>query len=228
MFLCVPADVFPACKGRGAATAREIRRVRALLTTAPEVGRIEFVSRADELRVERKMFKNRPDLLETLELEDMRQQYSVRIGPGDWPALVRRMSASPGVSNALVIRDDYWPGKADVMIQLCPQEWPFEGLGLGDPCEGRGWATLAEKNAVLDRVDDLPGLERVYFQARSHQAPMWHRRHVPDSDPVPGSEFFYLKFATPPVLSEVKRALRGAAGVFQVGAVDVTTKGNRL
>ncbi|MEV4324314.1 hypothetical protein AB0J37_18955 [Microbispora rosea] len=41
-------------------------------------------------------------------------------------------------------------------------------------------------------------------------------------------EVFYARFRTPPMLREVERALRGAAGVLLVGAVDATTKEKRL
>ncbi|MEV1204948.1 hypothetical protein [Microbispora rosea] len=41
-------------------------------------------------------------------------------------------------------------------------------------------------------------------------------------------EIFYVKFSIPPVLSEARRALRGAAGVFLVDPVDATTKEKRL
>ncbi|MEN3540197.1 permease-like cell division protein FtsX [Microbispora sp. ZYX-F-249] len=224
VFFCARSSVFDACAERGAATSREIRRVRALLAASPEVKKVRFISQAEELRRERKMSRDRPDILETLELEDMAASYWVRVGSGDWPALIRRLSASPGVSTAFAFRDDFWPDKADVMVQLCVRTDAAEG-----PCARRGFATLAEKNAVLDRIDDLPGLDEVYFQARSHQGSAWHRRHVPDSAPVPGlPEVFYLKFTSPPVLSDVSRALRDAEGVLLVGAVDATTKDRRL
>ncbi|WP_169950531.1 permease-like cell division protein FtsX [Microbispora sp. H11081] len=224
VFFCARSSGFDACDERGAATSREIRRVRALLAAAPEVRKVQFVSQAEKLRRERKMFRDEPDILETLELEDMAASYEVRVGSGDWPALVRRLSKAAGVSDAFVIRDDYWPGRADVMIQLCVRT-----DSAGGPCVGRGFATLAEKNAVLDRIDDLPGLDKVYFQARSQQGSVWHRRNVPDSAPVPGlPEMFYLKFTSPPVLSEVRRALRGAAGVAFVGPVDASTAGKRV
>ncbi len=227
VFFCARSTVFDACDERGAATSREIRRVRALLAASPEVRKVRFTSQAEELRRERKMSRDRPDLMEGMEAADMSAYYSARVGLGDWPALVRRVSASPGVSNAFVIRDDYWPGKADVMVQLCPRADLSEGQG--EPCEGRGLATLAEKNAILDRIGDLPGLEKVYFQARSHQAPMWRRRIVPEEDfgaYLP--EVFYVKFTTPPVLREVKRALRSAPGVLYVEAVGAASRDRRL
>lgn len=227
VFFCARSTVFHACDERGAASSREIRRVRALLAASPEVRKVQFTSQAEELRRERKMSRDRPDLMEGMEAADMSASYSARVGPGDWPALVRRVSASPGVSNAFVIRDDYWPGKADVMVQLCPRADLSEGQG--EPCEGRGLATLAEKNAILDRIGDLPGLEKVYFQARSHQAPMWRRRIVPEEDSgayLP--EVFYVKFTTPPVLREVKRALRSAPGVLYVEAVGAASRDRRL
>ncbi|MGI5160950.1 permease-like cell division protein FtsX [Microbispora sp. CA-102843] len=224
VFFCSRHSPMPACEGREAPTEREIRKVRALLAASPEVRKVEFISQAEELRRERTTFRDRPDILETLELANMSASYRVRVGRGDWPVLVRRLSKAAGVSTAFVFRDDYWPDKADVMVQLCARPDFAEG-----PCEGRGFATLAEKNAVLDRIDDLPGLEKVYFQARSHQAPTWHHRQVPERDPTPGlPEVFYLKFTTPPVLSEVKRALRGVPGVLYVDAVGAASRDRRL
>ncbi|MEU8056481.1 permease-like cell division protein FtsX [Microbispora bryophytorum] len=227
VFFCARSTVFDACNDRGAATRGEIRKVRALLGAAPEVEKVRFVSQAEQFRRTREALRDRPDLLEGADPADESAYYSARVGPGDWPALVRRMSASPGVSNAFVIRDDYWPDKADVMVQLCPRADLSEGQG--GPCEGRGFATLAEKNAILDRIGDLPGLEKVYFQARSHQAPMWRRRIVPEEDFAAYlPEVFYVKFTTPPVLREVKRVLRSAPGVLYVEAVGAASRDRRL
>ncbi|GAB3156631.1 hypothetical protein GCM10027161_63550 [Microbispora hainanensis] len=227
MYFCARTTFFDACNDRGAATRGEIRKVRALLGAAPEVEKVRFVSQAEEFRRTREALRDKPDLLEGADPADESASYIARVGPGDWPALIRRLSRAAGVSTAFVIRDDYWPGRADVMVQLCPRA--DLGEGRRGPCEGRGLATPAEKNAILDRIGDLPGLEKVYFQARSHQAPMWRRRIVPEEDfggYLP--EVFYVKFRTPPALREVKRALRGVAGVFLVGAVDATTKDKRL
>lgn len=227
VYFCARTTFFDACNDRGAATRGEIRKVRALLGAAPEVEKVRFVSQAEQFRRTREALRDRPDLLEGADPADESASYIARVGPGDWPALVRRLSKAAGVSNVFVIRDDYWPGRADVMVQLCPRADLSEGQG--EPCEGRGLATPAEKNAILDRIGDLPGLEKVYFQARSHQAWMWRRRIVPEEDfgaYLP--EVFYVKFRTPPVLSEVGRALRGAAGVLFVGAVDASTEERRL
>ncbi|WP_432930216.1 permease-like cell division protein FtsX [Microbispora sp. CA-135349] len=227
VYFCARSTVFDACNDRGVATRGEIRKVRALLGAAPEVEKVRFVSQAEQFRRTREALRDRPDLLEGADPADESASYAARVGPGDWPALVRRLSKAAGVSNAFVIRDDYWPGKADIMVQLCPRADLSEGQG--GLCEGRGLATLAEKNAILDRIGDLPGLEKVYFQARSHQAPMWRRRRVPEEDFAAYlPEVFYVKFSIPPVLSEVRRALRGAAGVFLVDPVDATTKEKRL
>ncbi|MEV4294976.1 permease-like cell division protein FtsX [Microbispora rosea] len=227
MYFCTRSTFFDACNDRGAATRGEIRKVRALLRAAPEVEKVRFVSQTEAFRRTREGLRNRPDLLEYADPADEPASYIARVGPGDWPALVRRLSHAAGVSTTFVIRDDYWPGKADVMVQLCPRADLSEGQG--GPCEGRGLATPAEKNAILDRIGDLPGLEEVYFQARSHQAPMWRRRIVPEEDFAAYlPEVFYVKFSIPPVLSEVRRALRGAAGVFLVDPVDATTEEKRL
>lgn len=58
---------------------------------------------------------------------------------------------------------------------------------------------------------------------------VWRRRIVPEEDfDAYLPEVFYARFRTPPMLREVERALRGAAGVLLVGAVDATTKEKRL
>jgi hypothetical protein len=58
--------------------------------------------------------------------------------------------------------EQFWQGKADIHIALCPEK------GLILRCKGRGQTTREEKAAIETAVRSVVGVERIYFERRAH------------------------------------------------------------
>nr|BFE86662.1 hypothetical protein GCM10020093_092630 [Planobispora longispora] len=97
----------------------------------------------------------------------------------DFAAVAARVDAFPEVEAVVREFPDVWSGKADLAVRLCATADRLEEeCARNRPGGTAGAATDAEKEAVLDRLWDLPGVETVYLQDRDHLARML-RRHGP-------------------------------------------------
>lgn len=77
-----------------------------------------------------------------------------------FPAIKTVVDGMPGVVKAYSRPKDFWVGKSDLEIILCPTKG----------CQGRGAATDAEKDAVYQRLRQLPQVAEVYFADREFVA----------------------------------------------------------
>ncbi|MCG5216232.1 hypothetical protein [Streptosporangium sp. KLBMP 9127] len=77
----------------------------------------------------------------------------------DFPSLKAVVEAMPGVGKAIGLATDFWTGKTEVGISLCPEK----GVVDSGPCAGRGPATEDEKDTIYQRLRELPEVAVVYF-----------------------------------------------------------------
>jgi hypothetical protein len=228
VYLCGEStDQWEHCRGRGTVTAVERRRIEAALRGVPEVAGFRFVTREQALAAFREgeppnaLEPGRSEaLLRLMRAEDMPESYDVVLRPGDWAGIRRRIEPLAGVSNVSIFRDAFWWGKADVVIRLCPRS------NLEKRCASRGAATEAEKEAVLDRIHSVPGVEAVYFEDRPHALKVlrhvWWEGIDLGGDLPALNESFYLKLDRPPVMRDLApffTDLTGVEGLSRVSNV---------
>lgn len=146
--------------------------------------------------------------------------YGGTLAQGNWTPVLDKLGGLPGVGASNAYRDNFWYDKADVSVTLCPEVVVYMPE---EPCRGRGRPGASEKEAVLDRIRALPGVEKIYFEDRAHAAKV--REHVQWQEPLGAGdlakvpESFYIKLADPRTYSQAEKALTGMAGVALVTQV---------
>ncbi|WP_370024013.1 permease-like cell division protein FtsX [Planotetraspora sp. GP83] len=225
VFLCREDDPFEPCRDRGGITAEEKRAVEAVLRTSSVIKKVRFETQEEALANFRatilpKAMKEDPSraaLLKDVEAADLPASYHGTLGAGDWNTVVQRLEGLPGISKFYLTHENFWLGKADLWIPLCPQIG-----GYLEPCTGHGEATAAEKQAILDRIRSLPGVDVVYFEDSAHGLKVlrhswWHGGGTDNPAQVP--ESFYVKFMKPPVTRDIAKSLAGLPGLAGVWEV---------
>ncbi|MCT9928812.1 permease-like cell division protein FtsX [Planotetraspora sp. A-T 1434] len=225
VFLCREDDPLEACRDRGGITAEEKRAVEAVLRTSSVIKKFRFETQEEALAKFRatilpKAMKEDPSraaLLKDVEAADLPASYRGTLGAGDWNTVVQRLERLPGISNSYLYHENFWLGKTDIWIPLCPQVGSYLVQ-----CTGHGKATAAEKQAILDRIRGLPGVDVVYFEDSAHGLKVfrhfwWNGGGVDNPAQVP--ESFYVKFAKPPVTRDIAKSLAGLPGLAGVREV---------
>ncbi|MFF3671105.1 permease-like cell division protein FtsX [Microtetraspora malaysiensis] len=101
VFLCNKNDAFPVCKKR-AATEDDRRRIRQVLESMPEVGWIQFESRAEAYKNFRATNSDNLLLVQVVKPSDLPESFRVKVLPGaDRKAVLRAVEHLPGVSNVV-------------------------------------------------------------------------------------------------------------------------------
>ncbi|WP_336208724.1 hypothetical protein [Nonomuraea sp. LPB2021202275-12-8] len=77
----------------------------------------------------------------------------------DFPRLKASVERMPGVGGVTGWPTDFWTGKTEIGISLCPAK----GVVDTEPCAGRGPATEGEKHAIYRRLRELPEVAAIYF-----------------------------------------------------------------
>ncbi|MFC4058014.1 permease-like cell division protein FtsX [Planomonospora corallina] len=213
------------CPGRKEATEGEIRAVVERMRAMPEVAEARYVS-AEEDR--RETLAHYADLgEEPLDHVGFQHAIDARLHrSGDFPEVARRLREMPEVH--LVDRDpsDFWAGTADLAVVMCGTEEVFRYICAGNRSGGSGRSTTPEeKEAILDRIWELPEAEEVYLQSREHHARLL-RHYYPESPSgdrtfriEPVMETFYVKLSDPAAFPAAARALKSLPGVGWVGRV---------
>ncbi|WP_157544738.1 permease-like cell division protein FtsX [Microtetraspora fusca] len=204
------AEVWEWCAGGGAVTDEERWVIERTLASLPEVTSYGRRTPEEMLAIARQDHR----VGDILTADLMREGYGGTLGRGDWRSPLRALADLPGVGAPIAYRDDFWWGKADVSVALCP-ETPI--YGFTRPCEGRGRATDAEKEAVFDRIRRLPGIEKIYAEDPAHAAKA--RDHVSWQMPFGSDrlddlpETFYIKLADPGAAARIEKAVAGMSGL---------------
>ncbi|MCC5580432.1 hypothetical protein IMZ11_32920 [Microtetraspora sp. AC03309] len=217
LYLCEDDRAWAGCAGRGAVTVGELRGIERALASLPEITSYRRRTREEALAIARQDYR----IGAILTVDFMPHiTYGGTLARGDWRALLGELADLPGVGASGAYRDNFWWGKADVSVMLCPKDAVHRSAKR---CEGRGRATEAEKEAVLDRIRAVRGIEKIYLEDPAHAAKA--RDHVEwlmsfgggDLDELP--ETFYLTLADPSAVARIEKSLTGMAGVAQVTPV---------
>ncbi|MEN3540196.1 permease-like cell division protein FtsX [Microbispora sp. ZYX-F-249] len=221
VYLCPnsPHDL-PACHD-GAATEEDRRGIEAALKAMPEVRIFRFRTREQGWEdFQEWVAPGEGSGTESVyEPADVPEAYHGALGPGDWQGVKRRLEGLPGVSDVIVFGDTAWRGRADIAIQFCPDR----GDGAFERCERTPRASERERAAVLDRIEDLDGVEAVYFEDLAHalrdrRRMLWEGTEI---DPLVVPEGFWLRLDRPGRLSEMREIfgrMPGVAAVLEVSA----------
>ncbi|GII00887.1 permease-like cell division protein FtsX [Planobispora takensis] len=211
------------CPGRPKAGEAEHLAVAARMRAMPELAEVAYVSEADNRRETLALYAARGEPQETEGVTFTAYLRGTLRRSDDFAAVVAKITAFPEVRRVIRVPVDFWAGKADVAVHLCAAaEAREEGCTENRPGGVEGAATEAEKEAVLDRIRELPGVEAVYLQDRGHLARLLghYGPAVPEQDqPIPPErlyESFYVKFARPVGTAEIVRALEPLPGVHRV------------
>ncbi|GIH89691.1 permease-like cell division protein FtsX [Planobispora siamensis] len=217
------------CPGRRKADEAEHLAVAARMRAMPELAGVAYVSEEDNRRETLALYAARGEPQETEGVAFTAHLRGTLRRSGDFAAVVAKITAFPEVKRVIRVPVDFWAGKADVAVHLCaaadaPREECTENRSGGIA----GAATGAEKEAVLDRLRELPGVETVYLQDRDHLARLLghYGPRLPERDqPVQPDqlyETFYVKLfrpAGPAGTAEMVRALEPLPGVREVTPV---------
>ncbi|WP_433353365.1 permease-like cell division protein FtsX [Microtetraspora malaysiensis] len=218
LHLCDDArtKVWETCEGGGAVTDEERWVIERTLASLPEITSYGRTTPEESLAIARQDHR----VGDVLTVDLMRDSYGGTLGRGDWRALLRTLGDLPGVGVPTVFRDDFWWGKADVSVALCPETSLYE---LWRICEEHGLATASEKEAVYDRIRRLPGIEKIYAEDPAHAAKA--RNHISWQMPFGDGplddlpETFYIKLADPGTAARIEKAVAGMSGVARVRKV---------
>ncbi|WP_152990211.1 permease-like cell division protein FtsX [Sphaerimonospora mesophila] len=194
-----------------AATEEQRHDVERLLANMPEIGEYRRMTPEEALAIARQDFSVGYALTAGM----MSGTYGGTLARGDWRRALRQMLGVPGVAAMESFRDDFWWGKSDISIRLCPESAAFSGN-----CEVRGRASEEEKQIVLDRIRALPGVGTIYFEDAKHalvvvrHAQWLDSRRYADSSRM--SEAFHVKFTGTWDFSRIEKTFTELPGVAKV------------
>jgi hypothetical protein len=186
----------------GAATAAQRREIERVLASHSETRGYRRLAPAQALVIARQD-ERVGDILDEHLMR--RAVYGGVLAPGDWRRVLGEVQRLPGVFSVESYRDDFWWGKADVAVLLCRKD-----------CEGGP----ADRQAVLDRIRALPGVDEIYFEDAEHALAVMRHVHWVDRpefyhvDLMP--EGFHVRFAGHWDFAQVQRAFAGMPGVVKV------------
>ncbi|GII65765.1 hypothetical protein Skr01_58500 [Sphaerisporangium krabiense] len=220
--LCHPR--LPDCPAEGDAAAKDPAAVGAAVRAATGVTSIRFF---DPGNVQEKDIWM-PQLLERNNVRDTDVVY-VRYLVGhlarreDYPRAAERARSILGVRDVLPGTPGFWPGKADVVIRLCPNEPGMDCTSVNDPP-----ISEAQKQDIVDLLWDIEGVEKIYFEDRPHVAKVAAHYATDDTTPrgdpmvtrEPLEEAFYVKLTDRRVIRTVGEAVQNMPGVRLVEALD--------
>ncbi|WP_157245044.1 permease-like cell division protein FtsX [Nonomuraea typhae] len=136
-------------------------------------------------------------------------------------AVAKVMGEFPGVASATRTTVDFWAGRAEINLMLCPRRQ--SDVLPAASCKGRGAASEAEKRAIGRLLDDSPRVQRFFFvnHARAtleddNQSPVFTSgRTHPDEI----RESFKIKLASAQPSDDLIKRLKTMPGVATIGPI---------
>ncbi|GII62222.1 hypothetical protein Skr01_23070 [Sphaerisporangium krabiense] len=214
VYLCKENSALNTC-GEDEATSAQRLAIERTLRGLPEVSAVRLKSRAEALE-DFKASGMSDRLPWEVRETDMPESFAVNLtATGDFSRKVENM---PGVSNIYVNGTNFWAGKTNVAVWLCPEK----PVVKESRCVGRGAASASERTAVYQALSALDGVGPIYLEDRGHAAKnvMWvMETHPPGTTkPLPYiPETFHLLLDAPDAVARVERAVGHLPGVYDVG-----------
>ncbi|MET8156081.1 permease-like cell division protein FtsX [Sphaerisporangium sp. NPDC005289] len=218
VFLCEPE--IPECQAGGAAATRDLRRIETELRAVPGVASVRFVSGEAEFQEAGKKHGvvYRTDGLVTTMTRDMfRDAFEgVLTSPGVFGQVAERGGRIAGVWKIYRAPTDFWTGKANVTVTLC-------GTGAPKACASSRYQSPTERQreVILDRIREVDGVEKIYFEDREHALKL-QKHYDPEDRAGPPQllvnmpESYHVKLARPDAAELIRQALKNVPGVQSV------------
>ena len=119
---------------------------------------------------------------------------------------------------------DYWSGKIEVSVFLCVDSSP------NPACKGKGPVSQSDKNAIRQKLQGLPQVEKVYYesQKQAYQRFKEKFKNTPEFVKVTQPQFlpdsFRVKLKNPNEAAPVQQAVKSLPGVDLVNGKDQSTE----
>ncbi|MFC7382388.1 permease-like cell division protein FtsX [Sphaerisporangium rhizosphaerae] len=208
------------CQDGGAEAAKDVGRIEADLVAIPEVARVRFRSGEAEFeRVKKEGGYRQPDGSMMPITRDMFADgfEGVLRSPDLFAQVAARGRLVTGVADVWRTPTEYWTGKANVTVILC-------GTGAAKECAPLDYESPTERQrqAIVDRIREVDGVEQVYFEDRRHALRLQKHYYPEDRsfDPplllVNMQESFRVKIAGPDASQRLRQALKNVPGVEDV------------
>ncbi|MER5627172.1 permease-like cell division protein FtsX [Streptosporangium sp. NPDC002544] len=135
----------------------------------------------------------------------------------DYARVAEQAMSIPGVHYVAPVVPDFWEGKADVAIDLCSRGPGLLCTGVHDRS-----VTEAQKQAIVDRLWDIDGVEKIYFGDHAHRKKV--REHYTQHEPEgmvtvsldEMNESFYVKLTDRQAIKIIGESIKDMPGVHYV------------
>ncbi|MEV7009950.1 permease-like cell division protein FtsX [Streptosporangium sp. NPDC051022] len=135
----------------------------------------------------------------------------------DYARLAEQAASVPGVHYVVPVVPDFWEGKADVAIDLC-------SYGPGLLCTGVRDRSVTEeqKQAIVDRLWDIDGVEKIYFEDHAHRKKVHDHYTQYEPEDVGAAlvremtESFYVKLTDRRAVKVIGESIKDMPGVHYV------------
>lgn len=128
------------------------------------------------------------------------------------------------IQNQVGSMKDYWDGKIEVSVFLCVDSSP------NPACKGNTPVPQSEKDAIKQKLESLPQVERVYYesQQQAYQRFKEKFKNTPEFVKVTQPQFlpdsFRVKLKNPKEFQPVEQAVQADKGVDLVNGQNETTE----
>lgn len=204
------------CPDLGTPRPGDVSRVEATLRSMPEVASVSFLS--GESQRSRHSGVDPSGRRASPTFSDMFHGSLRR--SSDFPAVAARLSTLTAVAEIRRVPTDFWFGKADVTVTLC-------GSSSAEACSPFLIQDMTEeqKQAILDRIREIDGVQQIYFEDRRHALTLQQHYHPENSRSDPPlilaamKEAFQVKMSGANAFTLVQQALDGVLGVESITPV---------
>ncbi|MEO3808050.1 permease-like cell division protein FtsX [Sphaerisporangium sp. B11E5] len=141
----------------------------------------------------------------------------------DRARIAEQAMSIPGVWYVFPKAPDFWEGKADVAIDLCSHPAGLLCTGVHDRS-----VTETQKQAIVDRLWNIDGVEKIYYENHAHRTKIQEHYEIPD---LPGhkgigtvrlvsleemTESFYVKLTDRRAIEVIGESIKDMPGVHYV------------
>lgn len=128
------------------------------------------------------------------------------------------------IQNQVGSMKDYWDGKIEVSVFLCVDSSP------NPACKGNTPVPQSQKNAIKQKLESLPQVERVYYESQQQAYERFKEKfkNTPEFVKVTQPQFlpdsFRVKLKNPKEFQPVEQAVQADKGVDLVNGQNETTE----